>query len=154
MGVCPPKLRHDISHRLSTHGAENRMDIIADAGIFFMGTHKGASADHNPIRITFPPTTQPQLLESFIYAPFNKREYAIPLSPHHKEFAFSGCRASSPASVATSTRPHRAQCVCNIHRKGKDVEVTVGAGVYDTAGLCPPFFSSNSNAFASIFGIE
>ena len=34
------------------------------------------------------------------------------------------------------------------------MEVTAGAGVYDTSGLCPPFCSANSNVFGSTFGLR
>merc|ERR1711966_236388 len=32
--------------------------------------------------------------------------------------------------------------------------ISAGSGVYCQSGLCPPFCASNSNAFASTFGIE
>ena len=35
-----------------------------------------------------------------------------------------------------------------------DKDVSVGSGAYCQSGLCPPFCASNSNAFASTFGIE
>jgi hypothetical protein len=76
------------------------------------------------------------------------------LSPHHGDFSASGCVASGPVIAATPTHAHRAKCVCNLHRKGDDTQVAAGAGVYDTSGLCSPFCSSNSNAFASTFGVE
>ena len=121
-------------------------DTVADSGTFFIGIHKGASADQSPIQVTFPPAAQPMSLASFIYAPFNTREHAISLSPHHKDFAASGCVASGPVTAATPTQAHRAKCVCNLHRKGDDTQVAVGEGVDDT--LSPPFCSSNSNAIA------
>ena len=34
------------------------------------------------------------------------------------------------------------------------ISIYSGAEIYDTAGLCPPFSPSNSNAFGSTFGIE
>ena len=62
-------------------------DAIADSGTFFIGIHKGASADHSPIRVTFPPAVQPMSLTSIVYAPFNTREHVISLSPHHRDFS-------------------------------------------------------------------
>ena len=76
------------------------------------------------------------------------------MAPDHKDFESSGCLASNPTPTATPTKPYRAKCEWNIHRKEDDIKVSAGAGVYDTAGLCPPFLSSNSNAFGSTFGIE
>ena len=113
---------------------------MADSGIFFMGVHKGVSADHSQIRVNFPPATQPKPVASFVYAPFNKREFAICLAPDHKDFESSGCLASNPTPTATPTKPYRAKCVWNIHCKEDDVKISAGAGVYDTAGLCPQFF--------------
>ena len=129
-------------------------DAVADSGMFFLGIHKGASENKSPINVTFPPASQPKSLASFVYAPFNKREHAVSLSPHHPDFASSGCVSSPPVATATPTRQHRAKCTCTLHRNGDDKMVSAGAGVYDISGLCPPFCSSNSNAFASTFGIE
>ena len=123
------------------------VDTVADSGMFFLGIHKGASEDQSPINVTFPSASQPKSLASCVYAPFNKREHAVSLSPHHSEFPSSGCVASPPVATATSTRPNRAKCTYTIHRAGDDKMVSASAGVYDISGLCQPFCSSNSNAF-------
>ena len=94
------------------------------------------------------------LWSSLRLLPFNTREYAVSLSRHHDDFESSGCRSSDPTAGATPTRPIRDKCVNNLHCKGNDARVSIGAGVYATSGLCPPFFSSNLNAFGSTFGTE
>ena len=81
---------------------------MADSGMFFMGIHKGASADHSQIRVTFPLATQSKPVALFFYAPFDKRKLAICLAPDHKNFDSSGCLASNPIPTATPTKPYRA----------------------------------------------
>ena len=76
------------------------------------------------------------------------------LSRHHDDFEASGCRSSDPTAGTTPTKPSRAKCVYNLHRKVDDVRVSAGASVYDTSGLCLLFFSSDLNAFGSTFEIE
>ena len=66
---------------------------VADSGTFLIGIHKGSTAFHNPFRVVFPPITKPKPLDSFLYAPFNRREYAASVSLHHGDFSSSGCFA-------------------------------------------------------------
>ena len=130
------------------------VDTVADSGMFFLGMHKGASVDKNPIDVTFLPVAQLKSPGLFSYAPFNKREHAFSLSPHHADFPSLGCVASASIATAKPTHPHRAKCTYTIHRKGNDTMVSAGAGVYDISGLYPPFCSSNSNGSASTFDVK
>ena len=58
-------------------------DRVADSGTFFIGIHKGSTAPHAPVCVFFQPTTKPNPLASFIYAPFNKHDYSVSVSWHH-----------------------------------------------------------------------
>ena len=114
-------------------------DSVADSGTFFVGNHRGATSIREPIRVVPPPASQPHSLVSFLYAPFNSREHAVCLSWRHEDFKYSGCKMLAPESVATPLRQHRAKRVCSIYRQGDDTNISAEAGVYDLAGLCPPF---------------
>ena len=129
-------------------------DSVADSGVFLMGTHKGASSIHTELNITTPPAIRPLDLSSFVYRPFNSKEYAISLARHQDGFDDDGFSAQDPVPTATTDKQHRAKCMYNLHRPGDDRSVTAGAGVYSDTGLCPPFVASNTNAFASTFGME
>ena len=104
--------------------------------------------------MAFPPPTAPKPLASFLYEPFNKQEHAISLSRSHQDFHSCGCTASNPTPSETPTHLYRAQRVYQLHRSNDNVGISAGACVYDTAALCPPFCATNSNMFASTFGIE
>ena len=54
----------------------------------------------------------------------------------------------------TPTRPYWGKCIYNIHRSDENIGISPGAGVYELSGHCPPFCASNSNVFASNFGVE
>ena len=82
------------------------------------------------------------------------KDYAILLARHQKDFDSSGCSATDPVSTITHTKGRRAKCIYQLHRAMDDKGVSAGSGVYCQSGLCPPFCASNSNAFASTFGIE
>ena len=73
---------------------------------------------------------------------------------HHEDFYSSGCFTSDPVTTETPTRPYRDKFIYNIHCSGKNLGISAGAGVYEISGLCPPFCASNSNVFASTFGVK
>ena len=104
-------------------------DTVSDSGTLFIGVHKGSTVPHAPVRVVFPPITKPKLLTSFLYAPFNKREYAVSVSRQHEDFSSSGCLASDPVTMVTPTRPYQDKCIYNIHRSGDNLGVSAGAGV-------------------------
>ena len=54
----------------------------------------------------------------------------------------------------TPTRPYREKCIYKIHRSDKNIGISSGDGVYELSIHCPPFCASNSNVFASTFGVE
>ena len=54
----------------------------------------------------------------------------------------------------TPTRPYREKCIYKIHRSDKNIGISSGDGVYELSIHCPPFCASNSNVFASNFGVE
>ena len=111
-------------------------------------------ATMQPLRVVMPPATTPDPLASFVYKPFNVREYAISLARHQKDFSSSGCSAMDPVATVTHTKGRRAKCIYQLHRATDDRGISAGSGVHCVSGLCPPFCASNSNAFASTFGIE
>ena len=119
------------------------MEIVANSGTFFIGIHKGSTAVNATVPVVLPPTTKPKPLASFIYSPFNRREYDVSVSRHHEEFSSSGCFALDPVTTATPTRTYWGKCIYKIHRSGKNIGVYAGAGVYELYGLCPPFCASN-----------
>ena len=129
-------------------------DTVANYVNLFIGIHKGSTAFHALVRVVFPPIRKPNQLASFMYATFNRRDYAVSVYHHHKEFSSSGCFALDPVTTANPTRPYRSKCIYNIHCSGKNIGVSAGAGVYELSGLCPPFCASNSNVFSSTFGVE
>ena len=128
-------------------------DTVANYDTFFIGIHKGSTAFQYPFRVVFPPITKPKPLASFIYALFNRREYAVSVYSHHEDFSSYGCFDSYPVTTATTTRPYWEKYIYNIHHSGKNIGIFAGAGVYDISGLCPPFCASNSNMFAFTFGV-
>ena len=86
-------------------------DTVADSGTFFIGIQKGGTAAHDPVRVVFPPITKHKPLYSFLYAPFNKREYDVSICRHHEDFSSSVCLGSGPVTMATPTRPYQAKCI-------------------------------------------
>ena len=129
-------------------------DSVADESTVFVGVHKGCTLNHRAIKVPFPPITAPKPLASFTYIPFNNKQHAVSLGHLHPDFAESGCISSPPTPSATPTQMFRAKRIYQIHRRHDNQLISAGAGVYDTAGLCPPFCATNSNLFASTFGIE
>ena len=55
-------------------------DSVADSAAFMLGVHKAATGNHVPIRVAMPPSVCPDPLASFIYKPFNSKEYAVSLA--------------------------------------------------------------------------
>ena len=76
------------------------------------------------------------------------------MARHQKDFDSSGCSAIDPVSTVTHTKSMRAKYIYQLHCAMDDKGVSAGSGVYCQSGLCPPFYASNGNAFASTFGIE
>ena len=76
------------------------------------------------------------------------------VSCHHEDFSSYVWLASDTVTTANPTRPYWDKCIYKIHRSGENLGVYNGAGVYEISGLCPPFCASNSNMFASTFGVE
>ena len=64
-------------------------DTVSVSGNFFIGIQKGRTASHAPVCVVFPPITKPKPLDLFIFAQFNKREYAVSVSRHHEHFSSS-----------------------------------------------------------------
>ena len=129
-------------------------DTIADSAAFMLGIHKAATGNHTPIRVAMPPIVHPDPLASFVYKPFNSKEYAISLARHQPDFDSSGCTVMDPVPTVSHTKDQRAKCIYHLHRACDDKGVSAGSGVYCLSGLCPPFCASNNNVFASTFGIE
>ena len=129
-------------------------DSIADNTTVYVGIHKGCTSNHTAINVAFPPQIAPQPLASFLYEPFNVKPHAVSLSRYHADFTDGGCVASDPPPSNTPTQAHRAKKNYLLHRPGDNTNISCGAGVYDTAGICPPFCSPNTNIFGSLFGVE
>ena len=110
-------------------------DTVADSGTFFIGSQKGSTSFHDLVRVVFPPIKKPKPLASLIYALFNMREYAVSVSHHHEDFSSSGCFSKDPVTTTTPARPYWDKCIDNIHRSGKNIGVSAGAGVYEISGL-------------------
>ena len=81
-------------------------------------------------------------------------EFAVCHSWRHKDFESEGCQSSEPKHNETQAKRFISKCIRTVHRPGDDINISSGAEMCDTAGLCPPFSPSNSNAFGSTFGIE
>ena len=64
-------------------------DKVSDSGTFFIGINKGRTASHAPVCVVFPTITKPKPLDLFIFAPFNKREYAVSVYRHHEDLSSS-----------------------------------------------------------------
>ena len=129
-------------------------DSIADGAQFIIGLHRTASSNHDRILLPTPPPSKPSPLAQFVYAPFNRRDYALSPARLNPAFKDSGLTASAPTpstSTRTSLRQERAY---NIHRPSDDPGITAGTGVYFDTGLCPPFCGPNTNLFGCSFGIE
>ena len=129
-------------------------DSVADTGTFFLGVHTGTSPEAEAPMVKFPPNVAPLRLASFAYAPFDSVEYAVCLSWRHKDFESEGNKSSEPKHNETQAKRFISKCIRTVHHPGDDVNISSGAEIYDTAGLCPPFSPSNSNAFGSTLGIE
>ena len=129
-------------------------DSLAEGSTVYVGVHRGCTANHDNIRIAFPPPTVPKPLASFLYTPFNNKTHAVSLARSHADFASTGCLASAPPPPATSMHQYREKRLYLLHRSGDNTHVAAGSGVYDTDGLCPPLCSPNTNIFGGNFGIE
>jgi hypothetical protein len=127
---------------------------VADSAAFLLGVHKAATGNHKPIRVAMPPSVCPDSLASFIYKPFNSKEYVISLARHQPDFDLSECTGMNPISSVSDTKDQRDKCIYQMHRACDDKGVFAGSGVYCLSGLCPPFCASNNNPLASTFGIE
>jgi hypothetical protein len=129
-------------------------DSVADTGIFLVGFHKASTKDHTKLNIAMPSVIRPQPLASFVYKPFNSKEYSVSLARNHPDFESTGCTTMDPVSTITHTKDQRAKCIYQLHRSADDKNISAGSGVYCLTGLCPPFCATNTNVFASTFGIE
>ena len=127
---------------------------MADSSTIFVGVHKGCTSNHSDIKVAFLPPKALEPFALFLYKPFNNKEHVIALSIFHKDFLDSGCTASNPTSSETPINLYRAKRIYRIHRHDDNKPISAGAGVYDTSGLCPPFCATNSDLFASTFGVE
>ena len=105
-------------------------DTVVDSGTFFISIHKGSTVFNAPVRVVLPTIKKPKPLASFIYAPFNRREYAVSVSRHHEYFSSSSCFSSDPGTTATPTQKYWGKCIYNIHRSRENLGVFAGAGVY------------------------
>ena len=129
-------------------------DTVANSGTFFIVIHKVSTEFHAPFRVVFPPITKSNPLASFNDSSFNRQGYSVSVSRHHEDFSSYGFFASDPVTTATSTRPYWGKFIYNIHHSGNNLGFSAAAGVYDIFGICPPFCASNSNVFASTFGVD
>ena len=107
-----------------------------------------------PVKVDSPPPKAPEPLVSFLYKPFNNKEHAFSLSRSHENFLDSRCTASNPTPSETQTHLYCVKRIYKTHQRNDNMHVSAGEGVYDTSGLCPPLCATNSNIFASTFGIE
>ena len=125
-------------------------DSMADHGTFLVGFHKAATSFHAKLNIAMPPVIRAEPLASFMYKPFNSKDYAVSLARHHPEFESNGCVATDPVSTITHTKEQRAKCIYQLYRSADDRNISAGSGVYCLSGLCPPFCATNTNCLSPL----
>ena len=72
-----------------------------------LGVHKAATGNHLPIKVAIPPVVTPEPLASYVYSPFNKREFAVSLARYHPDFESAGCSVMDPVVTDTKMKKYR-----------------------------------------------
>jgi hypothetical protein len=138
-------------------------DSVADQARVVIGVHATTAPSVVPVTLPPPPSLNPPPIASYLWHPFNSREYAVSFARDSPKFGSpvdeSDC---SNVLVATTVKPDPAfsktpspEALYCLHPSDADASNQVGSVVFSTAKLCPPFSSvKNSNIFRHHFGIE
>lgn len=134
-------------------------DSVAGSSRLIIGVHSETDSTVSPINIPTPPPTTPAPIQRYLWAPFNKMEYAVSLSPSSDRFnnddSFTKMTQSEPKAPPSSSHSSYPRVLYCLHNTGTDESIQSGSQVYSVHNVCPPFNSTpNENIFQHHFGIE
>ncbi len=123
-----------------------------------LGIHNSTQSTVSLIRLKYPPKTTPTPIGSYLWRPFNSREYAILFSQKDSSFTkepFTGVTAMVPPPTVIASHPSDVQPLYYLHPSSVDTCHLAGSAVLLSSSLCPPFDSAgNKNLFGCHFRIE
>jgi hypothetical protein len=134
-------------------------DSVAGSCRVLVGVHTETDSAVEPILIPAPPPRSPTPLSRYLWAPFNKLQYAVSFSPSSDKFndvdSFTQMSKSVPKPGDTPSHDHHPHIEYCLHAKDADPSIQYGSEVMSVHHLCPPFNSvRNQNLFNHHFGIE
>jgi hypothetical protein len=123
-----------------------------------IGTHMNTQAKVNKLMFCTPPLSQPLPLASFVWQPFNKKEYGLSFAKADSLFndvSAPTLHAALPLASVLSLLPRGLQPLYYLHLQGSDATILNGAAILLLDSLCPPFDGlSTVNIFKCHFRIE
>eukprot|EP00956_Cyclotella_meneghiniana_P034897 scaffold109224_cov64-Cyclotella_meneghiniana.AAC.3 len=138
-------------------------DSVSDTTRCIIGVHADTDSIVSKCEIVTPPPSNAPPLSTFLWAPFNRRQYAVSLSRSNPAFNALSSSDDNPSTLVASdpkhgpAQPysHSSKCLYCLHQRNSDTTIQAGSQVMSKDHLCPPFNSvSTENLFRHHFGIE
>jgi len=138
-------------------------DSVAGLCRLIIGVHSNTEAQCIHIAIKTPPTCASLCIGQFLWAPFNRPEYAILYSRDNPSFnkhavndsGLPPLRISDPTDGQLASSAASIEVKYFVHLPDFNPSIVVGLAVVCSDGLSPPFApDKNSNLFGHYFGIE
>ena len=138
-------------------------DSVAGDCRLLIGVHSATDSDVKPLELKTPPAIVAPKLAHFLWAPFNRKEFALSFGRDDPSFNKDSLPnssslplvASTPKSDVIDNKPAKVSILYNLHPSDSEASVCSGSSVFSLDSFCPAFDSApNSNIFQQYFGIE
>eukprot|EP00956_Cyclotella_meneghiniana_P021824 scaffold40342_cov40-Cyclotella_meneghiniana.AAC.1 len=146
----------DTVAQLSAHG-----DSIASSSRVVIGVHSLTASHVKPLHLPTPPILHAPPLATYIWSPFNVRQYALSYTKDSPQFDTSINDQNSPSCLRHSaplftsdsvTTPNVLYC---LHNQDQDGSIQAGSEVVSLAHLSPPLcLEHTGNLFGNYYGVK
>eukprot|EP00956_Cyclotella_meneghiniana_P020963 scaffold37640_cov83-Cyclotella_meneghiniana.AAC.2 len=136
-------------------------DSVDSSARVIIGVHSLTMSNVAPARLPTPPVTRAPPIATYVWNPFNIRQYAISHSKDSPQFdrdladhSSPSCLRHSEPTAACDTTEQFKILYC-LHRQDQDCTIQSGSEVVSLAHLSPPLrIEHTTNLFGNYYGIE